>query len=133
MVCVFRVSFPGYVDRVEPIGLSDNCQQRSQTRDVADEESLTVEDDTRPVDRRSTGSPRRKAFITDLCFVHHFLHAPPYLIIDGIKIWAARRPQCRIYEVRSFIRQKCNRFSSFVRWSTILLENVKLREFSNFR
>ena len=48
----FRVSLPGCVDRVE----------RSQTRDAADEQSLTVEDDT--VDRRSTGSsPRRKAFI----------------------------------------------------------------------
>src|SRR6218665_1887816 len=71
--------------------------------------------------------------ITDLCFVHHFLHALPYLIIDGIQIWAVRGPQCRIYEVRSFIRQKCNCFSSSVRWSTILLENVKFREFSNFR
>jgi len=26
--------------------------------------------------------------ITDLCFVHHFLHASPYLIIDEIQIWA---------------------------------------------
>src|SRR6218665_1891568 len=71
--------------------------------------------------------------ITDVCFAHHFLHVPPYLIIDGIHIWAVRGPQCRIYKVRSFIRQKCNRFSSSVRWSTILLENVKFREFSNFR
>src|SRR6218665_1329647 len=28
--------------------------------------------------------------IMDLCFVHHFLHAYPYLIIDGIQIWAVR-------------------------------------------
>src|SRR6218665_3008795 len=70
--------------------------------------------------------------ITDLCFLHHFLHTPPYLIIDGIQIWAVRGPQCRVYEVRSFIRQKCNHFSSSLRWSTILLENVKFREFSNF-
>ena len=61
---------------------------------------------------------------------------PTYRIIDAIQIWAVRRPQCRIYEVRSFktfIRQKCSRFPSSVRWNTILLENVKLREFSNFR
>jgi len=45
--------------------------------------------------------------ITDLCFAYHFLHSSPYLIIDGIQIWAVRGPECRIYEVRSFIRQKC--------------------------
>src|SRR6218665_3683175 len=70
--------------------------------------------------------------ITDLCFVHHFLHASPFLIIDGIQIWAVRGTQRRIYQVRSFIREKCNRFSNSVRWSTILLENVKLRELSIF-
>src|SRR6218665_1291085 len=59
--------------------------------------------------------------ITDLCFVHHFLHAPPYLIIDWIQVWTVRGPQCRIYEVKSFISQKCNCFSSSVRWSTIYL------------
>ena len=53
--------------------------------------------------------------ITDLCFVYHFLHASPYLVIDGIQIWAVRGPKCRIYEVRSFIREKCNRFLSSVR------------------
>src|SRR6218665_2190840 len=57
----------------------------------------------------------------------------PYLIIDGIQIWAVRGSQCRIYEVMSYIRQKCNCFSSSVRWSTILLENVKFREFLNFK
>src|SRR6218665_2008753 len=58
-----------------------------------------------------------------LCFVHHFLRAPPYLIIDMIQIWAVRRPQCRIYEVRSFISQKCNRFSSSVRWKMLEMKN----------
>jgi len=53
--------------------------------------------------------------ITDLCFVYHFLHASPYLVIDGIQIWAVRGPKCRIYEARSFIREKCNRFLSSVR------------------
>src|SRR6218665_2754564 len=56
--------------------------------------------------------------ITDLCFVHHFLHAPTYLIIDGIQFLAVRGPHCKIYEVRSFMRQKCNRFSSSVRWAS---------------
>ena len=54
MVWVFRVSLAGYVDRAER-------RQRSQTRDAADEQSLTVED---AIDRWSTGiSSRRKAFI----------------------------------------------------------------------
>src|SRR6218665_173644 len=46
------------------IGRSDDCRKRSQTRDATDEQSLRVEDDSRPVGRRSKRiSPRRKAHV----------------------------------------------------------------------
>src|SRR6218665_2714668 len=69
--------------------------------------------------------------ITDLCFVHHFLHASPYLIIDGIQTWAIMGPQYRIYEVRSFILSfvRTPELQPFLELCAlehhILLENVK--------
>src|SRR6218665_4145794 len=60
--------------------------------------------------------------ITDLCFVHHFLHASPYLIIDGIQTWVIRGHNISIGFMKSEVScfhsselQNCNRFSSCVR------------------
>src|SRR6218665_827594 len=56
MTWLLRISGPGYVARVEPTTVSVR-----RHGDETDGQSLTVEDDARPVGRRSTrNSPRRK-------------------------------------------------------------------------
>ena len=50
--------------------------------------------------------------------------------------WMFWGPQCRIYENQEFHSSEVQPFlklCAMVRWSTILLENVKFREFSKFQ